>query len=222
VPDPEYYRKLIARALIYQAAEKIARQHGFPSYRANAVVYTVALLANRTHGSLDLEQIWNQQRVPEAVVNTMRNWMLLVYDEIVISAGNRNVTEWCKKEECWSRIQALSVAIGSELEQELATALPLPTVGDSDGRKSENLTSSDRENIARVMRITPAEWIEISGWGSKTGYLKDWQIGIATTLAAYAAGGWSKVPSRKQANHAVEILRVVRAERENPTTEGPA
>jgi hypothetical protein len=222
VPDPEYYRKLIARALIYQAAEKIARQHGFPSYRANAVVYTVSLLANRTRGRLDLERIWNQQHVPEAVLNAMRSWMLPVYDEIVTSAGNRNVTEWCKKEECWSQIQTLSVATDSDLEQELATALPLPTVGNSDGRRGENLTSSDHENIARVMQVTPAEWIEISGWGSQTGNLKDWQIGIATTLASYAAGGWSKVPSRKQAVHAVEILRVARAERNDATAEGSA
>jgi len=214
VPDPEYYRKLIARALIFQAAEKIAREHGFPSYRANAVVYTVSLLAYRTCGRLDLERIWNQQRVPETVLDVVRIWMLSVYDEIVASAGNRNVTEWCKKEECWSRIQALNVAIGPELEQEMATALPLPTVGNSDGRRGENLTSSDRENIAQVKRITPAEWIEIAGWGSQTGHLKDWQIGIATTLASYAAGGWSKVPSRKQALHAVGILRVVQAERD--------
>ena len=214
VPDPEYYRKLVARALLYQAAEKIAREHAFPSYRANAVVYTVSLLANRTCGRLDLERIWNHQRVPEAVHDAMRRWMLPVYDGIVTSAGNRNVTEWCKKEECWSQIQALGVAISPELEKELAGALPLPTVGDSDGRRGENLTSSDRENIAQVMQITAAEWIEISGWGSQTGHLKDWQIGIATTLASYAAGAWSKVPSRKQAMHAVEILRVAHEERE--------
>ena len=43
-PDDDYYKDLIARAIIFKKAEKCARQHKFPSYRANVVTYTVALL----------------------------------------------------------------------------------------------------------------------------------------------------------------------------------
>jgi len=218
LPEPEHYRQLIARALIFRSAEKIAREHSLPSYRANAVVYTVSLLANRTRGRLDLEQIWNQQCVPEAVSEVMRNWMLRVYNEIVASAGDRNVTEWCKKEECWNWIQALDLTLTPDLEQQVGHGQRLPNVGDSEGRTRGNLTNSDRENIDEVMRITPTEWIEISGWGSQTGHLRDWQVGIATTLASYAAGGWLKVPSRKQAHHAVEILRIATAKRQHALT----
>ena len=55
---------------------------------------------------------------------------------------------------------------------------------------------------------TAKHWIEIVGWGARSGSLQKWQLGIATTLAGYSAAGWTNVPSKKQAKHGVEILRV--------------
>lgn len=207
-PDPEYYRRLIAVALVYRRAERIARMHAFPSYRANAVTYTIALTAYRTAGRIDLEQIWNQQEVSTALADTMEEWMPIVHEQIVESAGSRNVTEWCKREECWHHLQTADVAVPGPLERELSVGQPLPTVGDPTERRGANLTADDRENIARVIQVTSAEWVHISGWGARTGALASWQVGIATTLATYAASGWLKVPSRKQANQGVEILKI--------------
>ena len=207
-PDAAYYRALIAKALLFARAEKIARMHAFPGYRANAVAYTVALVAYRTAGRVDLEEIWTRQGVSTALADIMYNWMPAVYDEIVASAGSRNVTEWCKKEECWHRLQTVPVSLSVEFEEELAAGQPLPTVGEAAGREALNLSSDDRENIARVMQVTAEEWIHLGRWGIGSGLLKDWQVGIATTLAGYATIGWSKVPSRKQAAQAVQILRL--------------
>ncbi len=43
-------------------------------------------------------------------------------------------------------------------------------------------------------------------WGTSSGKLKAWELGIATTLASYAAMDWAKVPSGKQAKHGVRLL----------------
>jgi hypothetical protein len=208
LPGPEYYRALIAKALIFHRAEQIARSHAFPGYRANAVAYTVALVSYRTAGRVDLEGIWNAQQVSTALADTMYDWMPLVYEQIIVSAGTRNVTEWAKKEECWHRVQTVPVTLSPQFERELSEGQPLPNVGESAGRRGENLSTSDRENIARVMQVPAEEWINICGWGSRNNTLLEWQIGIATTLASYAATGWTKVPSRKQALQGVEILRI--------------
>jgi hypothetical protein len=207
-PDAAYYRDLIAKALLFKRAEKIARQHGFPSYRAQAIAYTVALVSYRTAGRVDLEQIWNWQDVSQALADTVYEWMPVVHRELVESAGERNVGEWCKREECWRHIQTISVEVTPALERELSEGQPLPNVGDLAGRNGLDLTSEDRENIARVMQVTAEEWVHISGWGSKTGCLQSWQIGIATTLATYAATDWVRVPSKKQALQGVAILKI--------------
>jgi hypothetical protein len=207
-PDADHYRKLIAQALVFKRAEKVARALALPGYRANAVAYTVALVSYRTAGRVDLSRIWTKQEISTALADMIYDWMPAVYEELVRSAQNRNVTEWCKKEECWHHVQTMSVGLSSQLEQELAEGQPLPTVGETAGRTGANLTNEDREVIARVMQISAQEWIHLCGWGSRTGFLKEWQIGIATTLAGYAATGWSKVPSRKQANQAIQILLI--------------
>ncbi|MDE2822621.1 MAG: AIPR family protein [Chloroflexota bacterium] len=206
-PGEDYYKQLIARAIIFKKAESIARRHKFPSYRANAVTYTVALLSFRTAGRIDLSRIWTAQDCSAAVGTTLYDWMPSIYEEIVESAGERNVTEWCKAEDCWRHMQTLNVFIAQELEEELSEGQPLPTVGDRRQRRGVGLSAEDRENIARVMQVKLEEWVHLIRWGSRSQELGAWQIGIATTLAGYAAASWTKVPSKKQAKQATEILR---------------
>jgi hypothetical protein len=60
--------------------------------------------------------------------------------------------------------------------------------------------------------VSAETWFKIAAWGRKKKKLKDWQCSIAMTLAGYAQGGWTKVPSSKQANQAVRILRAAESE----------
>jgi hypothetical protein len=212
-PDAEYYKRAIAKAIIYKRAEKISRLHKFPAYRANAIAYTVAMLSYRTAGRVDLDWIWDHQECSKALADTMYEWMPTIFAEVLGSAGLKNVTEWCKQEKCWRDIQTVDLKVPKELEVELAEGQPLPTVGSKSERTGQGLSPKDRENIARVMQVPAADWVHLCGWGSKTRCLEYWQIGIATTLATYAATGWSTVPSKKQANQGVEILRIADAER---------
>lgn len=205
-PDVEYYRHCIAKTIIFKHAERLARQHAFPGYRANAIAYTVALVSYRTAGRIDLDQIWNNQAPSKALDDMLDIWMPEVYDSFVQSAAGRNVTEWCKKEECWRHIQTLDLEVPADLEMELAEGQALPEFSTRAGTEASILSPKDRENIARVMQVSAEEWVQISGWGSRTSRLQSWQCGIATTLASYSAGGWAKIPSQKQANQGVKIL----------------
>jgi hypothetical protein len=130
-PDEDFYKQLIAKAIIYKSAEKIARKHKFSSYRANTVAYTVALVAFKTVGRVNLQVIWDMQVISDALHGLMDDWMPVVWDAIVKTAGTRNVTEWAKKTECWNEIQLLNVVISPELEDELREGNLLPTMGES-------------------------------------------------------------------------------------------
>lgn len=205
-PDAAYFKNVVAQAILFKHAEKVARAHKFPGYRANTIAYTVALLAFRTAGRISLQSIWDRQALSGAVANAIHNWMPEIFKELIESAGNKNVTEWCKQEACWRHMQTLGLNLAPELIAELEEGQALPTVGSSSGRSGEGLTTEDRENIARVMQIPSRTWVEIVGWGAQTGNLTSWQQGIATTLAAYAAANWNNVPSKKQALQGVRIL----------------
>jgi len=207
-PDTDYYKDLIAKAIIFKATTGIIRQMQIPAYRANIVTYTIAYLAHRAAGRIDLRKIWEQQKISEGIKEAIQNWCPDIFDKIVESAGDRNVTEWCKKVDCWHLIRGLRLQVPSKLDKEMKHIQPVPTVGRPSARKPDALKPEDRENIARVMSVDAITWQNIYSWGKRTGTLKEWQCGIAFTLGGYASTEWERVPSAKQAAYGVEILEI--------------
>jgi len=208
-PDESFYRDLMSKVIVFKAAERTARQHGFSAYRANAICYTVALLAYRTAGRVDLSAIWQQQAISEALEGTLQSWMPVVHEEIVGSADHRNVTEWCKNAECWTHLQSLRLDFSPGFEQELAKGLPLPNVGQFKERKDKparGLTPEERDRQAKAMRHGADDWLNVMNWARESGELNDFQMKLAGTVLGYAAGGWRQVPSPKQTRHTSEIL----------------
>lgn len=214
LPNEDFYKDLISKAIIYLSAEKTARKHKFPAYRANAVAYTIALVSFKTLGRLNLRAIWDKQAPSEALDELIYDWMPVVWNKVVESAGNRNVTEWAKKEECWAEIQLLDLMIPARLEEELRVGDPLPTVGKiARNGNSHQLSTIDRQNINRVLQHDADFWWKLGIWGIKTGLLKEIQVSIIHSIASYAAGDWEKIPSAKQSKHCVAALEI--AKREN-------
>ena len=210
-PDETFYKQLIAKAIIYKAAESIARKHKLAGYRANAIAYTIALVAFKTIGRVNLEAVWEKQEVSPSLYSLMDDWMPLVWSAIIETAGARNITEWAKKEECWSEIQLLDLTIPSALEEELREGDSLPTVGSKARKgKANELSTLDRQNINRVVQQEADYWWQLGLWGKKTGALEEIQLSIVLTIASYAAGGWDKIPSHKQSKHAVAAINVAK------------
>jgi hypothetical protein len=57
------------------------------------------------------------------------------------------------------------------------------------------------------MSINAATWLEVAERGYKAGVVH-WKVAaICRTLASYAAGGWDKKPSARQAKPALEAFQ---------------
>src|SRR5262249_55101333 len=157
-------------------------------------------------GRLDIRRIWQDQDVSNDLKELLRSWSHAISAAIVESARGRNVTEWCKKEQCWETVRALSLPLPATLPVEMRAA----TDGDGSGRATPvgGISNEDLDSIERCRQVDGPTWLKISAWGSRSGILQKWQYGIAHTLAGYAAGGWTKGPSPKQARHAMTILNL--------------
>jgi hypothetical protein len=105
------FQGIVARLILFRRAQAVARQLAFPAYRANIVTYSVAYLSVRVPKAIDFDRLWREQDVPPALAEAIRSVEKVVDREIKSSAGARNVTEWCKKEECWKHIRALSIPL---------------------------------------------------------------------------------------------------------------
>ena len=205
LPDADYFKAVVAQAIIFKHAESVARKHNFPGYRANAIAYTVAMVSYRTAERIDLDSIWNDQAVSEPLADTLFNWMPVIYKELIESAGGFNVTEWCKKEDCWRRVQAVDLEVSEELEAELTRSQPLSMVGSST-ETGHSLPAAHRENIARVMQVPAETWLHIFLWGAQTGHLNKPEIRLVVRLWNYATHNWQKIPGRHTARRGVDLI----------------
>ena len=67
IPDAKYYERLIANAILFRRTEKLVQQQQYGGYRANIVTYTLAYLSYVTAQRIDLEAIWKNQSLSNAL-----------------------------------------------------------------------------------------------------------------------------------------------------------
>jgi hypothetical protein len=70
--DETYFKRLIAKAILFKRAEKLVQDEQFGGYRANIVTYTLAYLAHQTAQCIDLDKIWREQRISAVLQDAIR------------------------------------------------------------------------------------------------------------------------------------------------------
>jgi hypothetical protein len=205
--DAAWFKKLVASGILYRAVERTVRTMKFPAYGAQIVAYLVAGLSHRTGGRVDFARIWARQEVSPELEDLARTWAPLIDSALRESAGQRNPSEWYKKEECWKGLREHLPRLADPLPPELSHSETDPATDAS--ALSPSTSVADYDRITRCMEVSGATWLEVAELGQRAG-LVHWKVaGICRTLARYAAGGWERKPSAKQAKPALEALQRV-------------
>jgi hypothetical protein len=100
VPDEEWYRAFIAKAIVFRTTQALVKARKFSAYQANITAYTVALLSWKSGGRIDFDRVWSQQSVSKELRTMLEVWVVDVDKQLRRSAGSRTVSEWAKKAEC--------------------------------------------------------------------------------------------------------------------------
>lgn len=203
IPDEEYFRRVVAKAILWRKAESAITKLQLGGYRAATVAYTLALLSNRTAQRIDLAKLWQRQDLPEDLLHAVLDLAPLVYERIVSTAGTRNVTEWAKKKECWEAVQAIDWS-----PPETLLSLPLRHTGskataetpDDVGPKS----IEEGEAMEVVCAVSGEAWKSLSTWAKQTDNLATWQRSIAFSIGRVLDS--DRKPSVKQAVQGQKIL----------------
>lgn len=209
-PDAAWFRRLIALTILYRMTERLVRAIKFPAYGANITAYLVAAIGDRTGGRIDFDLIWRQQRLSPELEALITAWAPKIDEALRASVGSRNPTEWFKKEDCWADVRNHLPALTDPLPPEFAGAALNDGAVASD-QSASGLNVADYARIEECMRIPSSVWVATAEAGQRSGVLHFKLAGICMTLANYAAGGWSRRPSVKQAKHGLESLAKVRA-----------
>lgn len=113
IVDSDYFKHLIAKAILFKVTEKIVQQQKFGGYRANIVTYTLAYLSASAPQYIDLDYIWKHQILPIALQEVIKKVSVKVYEAITAppEGKSKNVTEWCKQLDCWNKVKSLNIKL---------------------------------------------------------------------------------------------------------------
>lgn len=102
VPDRDYYTDLVGKVLAFRECEAAARRTKVASYRAQTVNYAFALASAQGHP--DFGQFWKNQKVDTKFRQLVEKLLPQVHTTLIETSRGKNVTEWCKKEDCWREL----------------------------------------------------------------------------------------------------------------------
>lgn len=210
--NKHYFKKLISLAIWFKSTEKIVSAQEWyqeiKAYRANIVTYSIAVimhLIEKDHNgkTVDFLRIWNSQSVSSELERQIVKTSRQVFD--FITRDDRltlNVTEWCKREECWKRaknheafvlldtfVDSL-VSIDDELEEK-ETAIK--------EQKVDNQINAEIE----LVKLGPDYWKKVLEFGRKDRLLSEMEDGLLNVAASLDIAG--RIPSDKQAKLIMQI-----------------
>lgn len=199
-----YFKKLVAKAILFHYLDKdIMRQSWYGGYKANIVTYSLAKLVHmisKTGQQLDLLKIWNEQKLPPVLENQLLLIAAAVNEKIQQTPDMiTNVTEWCKKEACWSQIQDLQIELLPGIETTLIDSENM-FEREKDAERTQRIDNGIKSQ-AYVIEKGADYWKRVAGYGLQQVLLSNKEKSILTVACRIP----DNIPTEKQSIAIIEI-----------------
>ena len=148
----QVFRDLVAKAILFQTADKIVHRNLGGTYKRAVVSYTLAYLLSKARQSPDLSLIWRTQKVNQSIENAIAAIAPPLKEFLISSAAGRNITEWAKHKACWDAMESQTFPFELEGEQttderhksKQSRGTPVAAGPDDDGtRELQTLAAGD-------------------------------------------------------------------------------
>jgi hypothetical protein len=205
-----YFKRAVARGLLFRATERIVSAQPWYNggYRANIVAYTLAIISDITKfrkASVDFLRVWNTQMVNSVLEEALALVSRQVNDDIIKPPlGISNISEWCKKEACWTRIQARTEAIANLLSQEFYDQLVSKDnqiATERSAKKTQRIDNGIRAQ-QKVLAVPSSEWARICQLLLERHLLTPKEEGVLRVAIQIPI----KIPTEKQSLILLEVL----------------
>ena len=204
----KYFQETVALCLIFRYTESMIPHQPWyqQGYRANIVTYTIALLrkliqAQYPKQNLDLMGIWTRQKLSIELQQAITELSELVYSKLTDSSRDvENVTQWCKRERCWSSVQSIQYTFLKDFENCLITQDEfLTAVRDA---KVDRRIENDADAMIKVVEIQSGQWHSIMDFAVKKRMVTPDEL-LALRVACQLP---SKVPNPIQSKRLIALL----------------
>ena len=203
-----YFRNTVAIAIMFKYIDRMVPKQNWyeKGYKANIVIYTLSyfhyLIEKQYPGhQLNLRIIWDRQRVPDLLQSEFIKMTKFIFDFITDdSRPISNVTEWCKKEQCWIMLKAQNYTLDTHLESILMDREEIKREK-SDGRKAHAIKTGIQVQ-AEVVKKGSEYWENAMRWGKQRKLLSDIEISF---LSSATKMNYGRIPSERQCQRIVNI-----------------
>lgn len=156
-----FFRHTVAKIILWRTAEKLFDTLQLEGYRANSVAYAVAWLAEKSGRRIDLNRIWNEQRLSPALCDAVKAVCSVAWQHLKEQQGNTG--EASKKAECWDAFRAKEIALRPAWRTELAEE-PFIARSEEDAMAAEwqrlrKHFTNDMRTIEGLEAYTGKEWV---------------------------------------------------------------
>ncbi len=205
-----YFKRAIARGILFRATEKLVSVQSWYNggYRANIVAYTLSMLGEitkRRKTTVDYQRIWSAQAIDDVLSEAMVTIATAVNEDITRPPqGISNISEWCKREGCWTRLLDQVDHITELLPEAFWTDLASVEDNRHEAKAARQTQKIDNgiEVQRQVFEVPPAHWSAILREGSSRRLLTPKEVGILQIAAQMPA----KIPTERQSVILIEIL----------------
>ena len=206
--NEQYFKDAIAVAILFQCIDgMVPKQNWYEKgYKANIVLYTLSYLHYliRTQFKdceLDMRLIWDKQQVPDVISDEFVKMTKFVFDYITDEERPiKNVTEWCKKEQCWIELKSKNYSLNDEIRKVLITKDELKKKR-MDNRKHQKVISGIQVQ-AEVVEKGQDYWLKALKWGRDKGVLTEVDSSFLLSATKLDFG---RILSEKQCQRIVNI-----------------
>jgi hypothetical protein len=171
--DLNYFKNVVAKAILFRTTEKLVSAQEFGGYRANIVAYTIAWLAEKSGRRIDLGRIWSEQKLSPALCEAITETSKAANAHLLAQPGN--LGEASKQADCWEEFKAKQIGLQGAWEAELAAAPFVEPTCEEDAlaarwEKIRGSFTSDTRTMEGLEAYTGKAWVATKRRDLAAGY----------------------------------------------------
>ncbi len=189
--NEEYYKELIAKAILFKEIERIISNEEWyknnKGYRAQLVPYTFSKFVyeiTKLGLYINYKKIWEQQACLDEYRDDLAKIAKLVYD--VFNDPNRqvlNIGEYAKREICWNKLKETQYYLSSETKKQLITKEDRE-IESRVARDEQKLTNEVASEIA-IFNLGVNYWKRVKEIGKQLNELSEYELQLCEIAIKY-------------------------------------
>lgn len=210
--NEKYFKDMIARVILFRRVEQLVSKECTwydGGFRAQIVAYTISYLAyliNQDKKFLSFTLIWERQEIPKELIPIIKEIAYSVYQCITNPPeGHANISQWCKKKECWESVMKIGLEIA--FPNELCVKQEEHNVANRHAKSDRRLDNSIEKQMF-VIQLEKEKWLKLYKYYKKYGASIEKDLEILRKMSLEILNP----PSEKQSIKLYELYERARKE----------